>query len=237
MTVCIAALYGNGEGVVLISDQMVTAHIPIGYEFEQKETSKIIAMDNSKSVYALVSGDVLLGNQIISAAKSQLQQQNGNLSAEQIAQFVRGAYQQVRLTGIINRELEPRGLDLNGFYNRHQQLAQQVVQMIDQVMTQTDIGVQFLIAGGSGSTHTIHTIINPGIICDNNPIGHGAIGSGSPHALYSLIEDKYNPSLDRKTVLEMVEHAKTRSEVAPGVGSATAKVVIPTKPMEDNDND
>lgn len=237
MTVCIAALYENGEGAVLISDQMVTAHIPIGYEFEQKETSKIIAMDDSESVYALVSGDVLLGNQIIGAAKTQLQQQNGNSSAEHTAQVVRAAYQQARLTEIINRELEPRGLDLNGFYGRHQQLAQQVVQMIDQAMTQTNIGVEFIIAGFSGSTHTIHTILNPGVISNNNPIGHGAIGSGSPHALYSLIEDNYNPSLSKEDVIDMVERAKTRSEVAPGVGSATAQVVMPREQVEGNDND
>ena len=29
MTVCIAALYEDGAGVVLASDKMVTAHIPI----------------------------------------------------------------------------------------------------------------------------------------------------------------------------------------------------------------
>ena len=39
MTVCIAALYGSGEGVALASDRMVTAHIPIGYEFEYGEHS------------------------------------------------------------------------------------------------------------------------------------------------------------------------------------------------------
>ena len=42
MTVCIATLYGSGKGVVLVSDRMVTAHIPMGYEYEHKETDKII---------------------------------------------------------------------------------------------------------------------------------------------------------------------------------------------------
>ena len=179
MTVCIAALYESGRGAVLVSDKMVTAHIPIGYEFEQEGTAKIIKMDDSGSVYALVSGDVLLGSQILRAAQVQIQQ-NGNPSAEEAAQLVRTAYQQIRLVGIANRELEPRGLTLDSYYGRHQQLAPQVVQMIDQAMTQTNAGVEFLIAGSSGPTHTIHTILNPGTISDNNPIGYGAIGSGAP---------------------------------------------------------
>jgi len=41
MTVCIAALYDDGKGCVLTSDQMTTAHFPIGYEFESDEVEKL----------------------------------------------------------------------------------------------------------------------------------------------------------------------------------------------------
>ncbi len=218
---------------MLVSDQMITAHIPIGYQYENSETTKIIAVDDAESVYSLVAGDVLRGNEIIERAKTELIQQEAPPSASGVAELVRVAYQRVRLTGIVHRELEPRGLNLETFYGSHQQLAPQIVQMIDQAMSQTDMGVQILIVGSSVGLHTVHTIVNPGMTMDNTAIGHGAIGSGAPHALASLIEDSYNPSASKTEVVGMVERAKARSEIAPGVGRQTTTLVIP---KEDNDN-
>ena len=83
MTVCIAALYDRGAGAVLVSDKMVTARIPMGYEFEHDETTKIIKLDDGGSVYALISGDVMRGNEILDVAKAQLGQ-NGETSRLQM---------------------------------------------------------------------------------------------------------------------------------------------------------
>ena len=232
LTVCIAALYGDGEGVVLVSDRMVTAHIPIGYEFEHQEDTKIVELTGANSTHALVAGDVLRGNEILKAAQADMAQRDGGVTASEAAEIIRGAYQKVRLANITHRELEPRGLDLNSYYGRHQQLSPQIVQMIDQAMCSVNLEVEMLVAGSNGGTHIIHTILNPGTIHDNSSIGHGAIGSGAPHALYSLIEGSYAPSLRKEEVIELVKQAKTRSEVAPGVGAQTTVVVIPRE--EDN---
>ena len=227
MTVCIAALYDDGAGVVLASDRMVTARIPIGYEFEHGEKTKIVELVSGGSVYALIAGDVLRGNEVVNLARTQLVQREGDITASETAEIVRNAYQQVRRVNIAHRELEPRGLDLNTYYNRHQQLSPQVVQMIDHALSSSEFGVEMLIAGPSGRAHTVHTISNPGIIHDNSPIGHGAIGSGAPHALYSLIEASYRSSMKRNVVVDLVKKAKTRSEVAPGVGKETTTIVLP----------
>ena len=232
MTVCIAALYDDGKGAVLVSDQMVTAHIPIGYEYEQEGTPKIVPLDDAETTHALVSGDVLRGNEVIELARRNMAQQ-GASSASEVAEFVRAAYQQVRLTAVIHTELEPRGLNLGDFYARHQQLAPQIVQMVDQAMSQTNVQVDILIAGPNDGRHTIHTIVNPGVVIDNTAIGHGAIGSGAPHALAFLIENSYNPSLGRQDVLDMIRKAKARSEIAPGVGTRTAELVIPIEKEEE----
>lgn len=93
--------------------------------------------------------------------------------------------------------------------------------------------VDILIAGPNDGRHTIHTIVNPGVVIDNTAIGHGAIGSGAPHALAFLIENSYNPSLGRQDVLDMVRKAKARSEIAPGVGTRTAELVIPIEKEEE----
>ena len=173
MTICIAALYDKGAGAVLVSDKMVTARIPMGYEFEHDETTKIIGLDGDGSVYALISGDVMRGNEILNVAKAQIAQNNGNVTASQAAELVRAAYQQVRLANVIHRELEPRGLDLQNYYSVQQQLSPQVVQIIDQALANADLGVEMLVAGRNGETCTIHTIMNPGLVHDNTSIGHG----------------------------------------------------------------
>ena len=90
-----------------------------------------------------------------------------------------------------------------------------------------------MVAGSNGEKYVIHTILNPGTIHDNTSIGHGAIGSGAPHALYSLIEGSYTPSLGREEVIDLVTKAKKRSEVAPGVGVDTTTVVIPSEETND----
>lgn len=229
MTVCIAALYNDGEGAVLASDRMFTAHIPIGYEFEHEENSKIQDVSGASSVCALVSGDVLSGQEIINSAQEVIRQKGDDVSSSTAAEIIRSAYQQFRLKTIIHREIEPRGLDLASFYANHQQLSPHVVQFIDQALTTFDLGVQIIVAGLNENKYSIHTILNPGNIYDNSLIGHVAIGSGSPHALYSLIEDKYTSKLSKEKVIELVEKAKSRSEVAPGVGKQTTVIVLPRK--------
>ena len=227
MTVCIAALYDSGEGVALASDRMVTAHIPIGYEFEYDEHTKIVELAGSQSVYALVAGDVLRAHEILNVAQAEMAQRDGGVTASEAAEVIRKSYQQVRLNCIVHWELEPRGLDLGSYYGRQQQLSQQIVQMIDQAMCNTNLGVEVIVAGPSGQAYTIHTVLNPGTVVDNSAIGYAAIGSGSPHALFSMIEESYTASLGRDDVVELVGKAKKRSEVAPGVGRETTTLVIP----------
>ena len=228
MTVCVAALYENRQGVVLVSDRMVTAHFPIGYEFEHDETTKMIKMREALDVYSLLAGDVLLGMEIINAAREQVESQE-IASATMIAEMVRVAYQQKRLARVVKSELEPRGLSLQDYYNSQQRLLPQIVQIVDQALHQTNIDVEIIVAGPSGSQCSIHTIMNPGVDSDNSPIGYSAIGSGAPHAIYSLIEAPYKPSLSKEMVTEIVESAKKRSEVAPGVGSQTQFQIISLK--------
>ena len=235
MTICVAALYENGHGAVLVSDRMVTAHFPIGYEFEHDETTKMIKMREALDVYSLLAGDVLLGTEIINAAREHIELQEIS-SATMIAEMVRVAYQQKRLARVVKSELEPRGLSLQEYYNNQQRLLPQIVQVMDQALRQTDIGVEIIVAGPSGSQCSVHTIMNPGVDSDNSSIGYSAIGSGAPHAIYSLIEALYKPysliealykpSLSKEKVKEIVESAKKRSEVAPGVGSRTQFRII-----------
>ncbi|MDE2857145.1 MAG: hypothetical protein OXN94_04760 [Chloroflexota bacterium] len=218
MTVCIAALYGNGKGAVISSDHMITASIPMGYEFENEETSKIYQL--SEKTFALLAGDVLFGNQIVLSSRAAVAN-TGQEYVGGIADIVKNAYKSFRLSHIVERYLEPRGLSLDSYYGNHLSLNPHVIQEVDQAFMNYHIGVEVLVVGPTGGGYGIHIIGNPGLSSCHDAIGFAAIGSGAPHVIYSLLGAKYKKSLECSEVEEMVKKAKEVSEVAPGVGKET----------------
>jgi len=223
MTICIAALCDGGKGCVLASDQMTTAHFPIGYEFETDEVEKIVSI--AGSTYALIAGDVLFANQVIERTKQQFTK-SGSKSIGEIAEITRQFYQETRRLHIVHTQLESRGLNVNSYYQTQQKLVLAIVQMIDQEFRGYNPRVDFIIAGKDSSGCHIYTVQNPGTIICNDPVGFAAIGTGGPHAIYALIEGDYKKSLPKEKVKELVQQAKTRSQVAPGVGKQTKIVVV-----------
>lgn len=225
MTICIAALYGKGQGCILASDLMVTAHFPIGYEFERTDVEKIIKVAPNISVYVAVSGDMLVADEMIHTARREAESQ-GVTTTPNIAELVRKAYQSVRLQTIVQNELEPRGLDLMTYYNSQQRLLPQVVQMIDRTLSEHNMGIELIVAGKGENTCNLFVIMNPGQTICSDPIGFSAIGSGAPHAIYSLIESGYQRDMNKEKVKELVLKAKERSQVAPGVGTVTTVIEV-----------
>jgi len=226
MTICIAALYENGKGCVLASDQMTTARFPIGYEFENEEIKKIIKVRETTVSYLLSAGDVLFANEVLEAVRKDVDEK-GITATPVIAELFRQHYQTVRKQHIIRHELEPRGLTLDLYYQAHQKLVQAVVMMIDNALKTGNPRTELIVTGFGESGCSVFSIINPGDLFCHDAIGFVAVGSGGPHAVYSLIESGYKKSMDAKTVYELVEKAKHRSEVAPGVGRGTEMVSIP----------
>lgn len=225
MTICIAALYGDAEGCILCSDQMTTARIPIAYEFESDEVSKIVKAGDKLTTYALIAGDVLFSYEVIQEARKNYESV-GITAVSGLAESFRQSYQLIRRTRIIRSELEPRGLDIDSYYKNHQKLLQNVVITIDKIFKEANMGVDLIIAGKEDSKCSIYTIANPGQIVCNDPIGYSAIGTGAPHAVYYLIESGYKKSLDRESVEKLVIAAKKRAQVAPGIGIKTTTISI-----------
>lgn len=224
MTVCIAALYENCGGCYLISDEMTTAHFPIGYEFESEDISKIIKL--KEKTYTLTAGDVLFAGEVITMAQQRLSNESDAITVAEITEYVRIAYQEARKRHVIRNELESRGLDLNLYYENQQKLVTPIVQMIDEQFRTWNPEVEFIVAGKDSSGCHIHTVQNPGDTLCHDSVGFVAIGSGAPHALYSLIESNYKKTMSKDEVEELIKRAKRRSEVAPGVGTATTDVTI-----------
>lgn len=220
MTICIAALYKNGEGCILASDRMVTVHFPMGYEYENEEVEKIIEIEHSGPIYALISGDVLFANEVIEKTKREITAAK-TVGTANTAEAIRASYQLIRRQVIIHNELEPRGLDLPGYLNDQQRLLPQLVLAIDQSFKTYNPRVDFVIAGKDEDSCCIYTITNPGQKVCHNAIGYVAVGSGGPHAIYQFLDSGYKKSMEKEEVIAIVKLAKKRSEKAPGVGRET----------------
>lgn len=224
MTVCIAALYENCGGCYLISDQMTTAHFPIGYEFESEDIGKIIKLN--EKTYTLTAGDVLFASEVMTQAQQRLNSEGNAMTISEVAEYVRIAYQEVRKRHIVRNELESRGLDLKIYYENQQKLVPPIIQMIDEQFRTWNPEVEFIVAGKDSSGCHIHTVQNPGDTLCHDSVGFVAIGSGGPHALYSIIESNYKKTMSKDEVERLIKRAKRRSEVAPGVGTATTDIAI-----------
>jgi hypothetical protein len=220
MTVCIAALYENGKGAVLCSDQMATIGYPLNYEYENADVAKIVELNNQPKTFALVSGNVVFADEIISSVKDALSKKSGS-SVMDIVNIFREQYQLTRRMRVIRNELEPRGLDLATYYKMHQTMLAPIVKTIDDALAKWPLNTEFIIAGKDGNLCHMYAIIHPGDVLSLDSIGYTAIGSGSIHAMFSIIESKYTNSMLQKDVEDLVKKAKERSEVAPGVGPKT----------------
>lgn len=232
MTICIAALYDDGKGCVLASDQMTTAHFPIGYEFEREDINKIIALNDSRTCYALLSGNTIWGYEIIEATKKEVKSK-GITAVDAIADIMRNVYSNNRRMRIVRDEIESRGLDIATYYQSQQRLQSSIVHMIDTALRTADAGVQFIIAGKGEEAYQLFSITNPGQLACHDCIGYVAIGTGAPHVIYHFIEAGYKKSIGLDAVKELVNKAKERSHVAPGVGTETTLIIMPEKEVAD----
>ncbi len=225
MTVCIAALYENGKGAVLASDHMITANIPpMAFEFESDAASKIHQL--TENSYVLLAGGILHGDSILRHAQVDISKGPQAL-VEDIVGKLTEVYTKVRRSSIEQRFLVPRGLTLDLYYERQASLNPGIVQSIDQALLYDDLGVEFIVAGPTGSGYSIYIITNPGIATCVDPIGYGAIGIGAPHALNSLISAPYRKELGKSDIEDLVRKAKELSQVSPGVGQQTSVEYLP----------
>ena len=104
---------------------------------------------------------------------------------------------------------------------------------IEQNLVNYNIGVELIVAGiNPGDGCHLYSITHPGVSACHDTIGYACVGSGAPHALYSLIASEYTKDKLVGQVEAYVDDAKKKSEVAPGVGTETEKIILPPATIE-----
>lgn len=225
MTICIAAVAENGKRIVAAVDRMITANFPIPTEFETDDVPKIYPIGHAAVVMS--AGNALSAFEIMERAQAQISAQQIT-KIESIVEMIRKTYQDYRQQRIVERYLEPRGLNLNSYYSMQQKLVLGVVQDIEAQLMNFNVGVDLIVAGcRDGEECHIFTVTHPGVAVSHDAIGHVSIGSGAPHVMYFFIGSNYKKALPVEEVKKIVLDAKKRSEVAPGVGKQTEIIIIP----------
>ena len=223
MTICMAALCDNSDSVILMADRMLSVSYPMEYQLESSERKIHVLGENALAMFA---GDLVTGMQILDDATSTITQNRLSLLPQQV-DVIRGAFLKTRLQLVEYQCLTPRGLTLDEYFNRQHMMNPSLVQNIDQTFMQAGTGVSFIIAGWNGAKYSVFALVDPGAVYCLDAIGFHAIGSGSPHAIHVLLGANYSKNMPYYKARELLQKARTASEVAPGVGVETDSLNLP----------
>jgi 20S proteasome alpha/beta subunit len=215
MTVCIAAINEKHNLIAFATDRMVTATFPpIEFEHSMPKVTQI-----NDYCIALSAGDALRGKEIFDVIKEIAGKANPPIA--QIAEHTKEVYQQKRLQILEALHLRTRGINHKFFIESGARLLPPAIYaQIDYAFATFMLPLEALIAGTDESGPRIYGIRNPGLVDCYNSIGFHAIGTGTMHALISLIET-YDPEASEMETMYSVFRAKKVAEVAPGVGEET----------------
>jgi len=209
-----------GAAVVVAADRMVTMGNLIEFEHTAPKSTPI-----GPRALALIAGDALTGAHLAREVAAEVAA--APMTIAQLAQALSGRYSETRNRHAEADILMPRGLTWATFYGQHQNLVAQITMMLDQQLSQYNLGVELLISGVDDGGGHISTLVNPGSRpLDNDLIGYGAVGSGALHALQSMIGFRHGVDCELSETVFRVYASKRRAEVAPGVGNETDMFII-----------
>jgi len=227
MTVCIGALCAAEDGtssgsVVVASDRMVTMGGLIEFEHE---VPKLMNLTNC--AVGLIAGDALrgarLGRGLLEATQA------GSPPIGDLAQMAATLYGELRRKQINSEIFAPRGIAMEHFYTGGLQpsLLSTLVGLIDSQVMNWNYGVDFMIAGVDDTGGRLYIVSNPGgSYTEFGQIGFAAIGSGTIHAIQSMIGFGHTGARDLHQTLFEVYVSKRRAEAAPGVGRDTDLAIV-----------
>jgi hypothetical protein len=185
----------------------------------QFETATRKMTDLSEYCIALTAGDALAYAELFDDVKADIEA-NSQSGVDNIVFKIKESYKSLRKRAILERILSPRAFDeFDTFYAKQQILLKDVVLAIQRQIDNYNYGLEILVCGIQADGAHLYTIVNPGTSICFDTLGFHAIGTGSIHAINTLIARECHPDKSLEEVLLIVYEAKKRAEVAPGVGA------------------
>ena len=220
MTVCIAALCDQATVVIGASDRMLTSG---NIEFEPPQTKLI---NFTSSIVAMVSGDASFQIEVLFRVRDEVNalvkaQPTQWLAVDEVAQMYVRHYGFVRRRRAEAAILAPLGLDSASFINEQQKMSAQLVDKLASELLNFNVpDVSTIFAGVDSMGAHILTAHN-GRLSWDDAAGFSAIGAGAWHADSQLMFASHSKWGTFADTLLLTYASKKRSEVAPGVGTAT----------------
>ena len=228
MTVGIAAFADNSKKLIIASDQMITSTVggsPLGggitYQWQSTDIHKIFPLPRGTGAI-LMAGNESYARTIINTSIRSIETKKAE-EIEAIVEIVREEYANFRLINFVQSVLVPRGIqNFSAYYELHARLANDLRTFIDTTLGNWSGCCDLIVAGKDrAGTFSLYSISNPGIANNHDLNGYVCIGTGGPHAMYHIIGAGYKKGMPEPEVKKILEEAKKKSEVAPGVGSFT----------------
>lgn len=209
----------GSAAVVVAADRQVTMGSLTEFEHAVPKVTRI-----GGSVVAMIAGDALIGSELVEGAKRPF---DDAADVPALTRALQRDYAEFRGRRVEAQVLAPHGLTHAQYLERHGNLMPQLVGVIDQQMTQFNLGVELLVAGVDGAGGHLFSVGNPGGFAnDHRTIGYAAIGSGSYHAVHTLIDFGHTAGADFNETVFRTLAAKRRAEAAPGVGHEVDLLVV-----------
>ena len=223
MTVCLAAI--AGKTVIGASDRLVTAG---DVQFEPNRP-KIRVLTNS--VVVMTAGDAWLQSEVLDGVTSSVQSivhadPHEWLSVRAVADLYCERWSEIKRHRAEHAILKPLGLTTAEFLKQQTSMDDDTVRSITNGLLDFNMpGTATLVAGVDASGPHIFAIYD-GTPMQTDSVGFAAIGIGGRHAESQLMLAQYAPDVPTSAAMMLVFLAKSRAEVAPGVGPDTDMFVI-----------
>lgn len=221
LTVCVSAIttcQNNGtakEAIVFCADRMISTGIIGQFEHTIEKYKKI-----NGNTYAMLSGNPLIFEDLIKIS-------NENLPYSEIRIEIFNNFKKKRKQAIQNEILELYGL--NETYIKDilkQPIPNAFIEEILKKITGYSLQTEVLLLGYDDKNHAMISYISSDGIAEYRDIGFHTIGSGSIHAMHTLLSQKHNKKDGLLRGLYNVYKAKKSAEVMEGVGKDTDLLVL-----------
>jgi ATP-dependent protease HslVU (ClpYQ) peptidase subunit len=223
MTVCIAAI--AGKSVIGASDRLVTAG---DVQFEPNRP-KIKALTNS--VVVMTAGDAFLQSEILDGVSADVQaavsaDPHEWISVRSVADLYCDRWAEIKRHRAEHAILKPLGLSTETFLQEQSSMDEDMVKSLTNALVEYGLpGTATLVVGVDAKGAHIFVIYD-GVPMQADSVGFAAIGIGGRHAESQMMIAQYASDMPVSAGMMLVHLAKSRAEVAPGVGPDTDMFVV-----------
>ncbi len=225
VTVIIAALYDDGDGAIIVSDNMATFEHPFKKEeirVEHDDIRKIFPINDTVTV--AYTGNVEFWSEILKEVEQKVHKTD---KYEKVRRIIETVYRRHFIRYLESNVLVFLGFENMKDYNAraNKELPQARIDQIDHQLKTTIATGEMILVGKDKEVYEIYSLRDPGTLEPNiygrTIVGSGVISGSAPVLL------KYRKKMSKKDVKELLLEAKKLAEQDKGVGKLTQVVELP----------